>query len=91
MAYTLTCETCGHVYDMEHKPESSGDWIKPHILRVKCNWCPKCEDRGEGYWEEFLDENDDQEPLPAPVPDNQLTMPFLFDELGIPKPVTVQP
>ena len=54
---------------------------------MKCNWCPKCEDSANDYWQEWWDENDNDpaNPKPLPVPDNQLTMPFIFDELGIPK------
>ena len=79
----LTCDTCGKVHVVERTSEIPG-WV----IALACNWCPLCEDQADGYWEQrYLpdEEGEDyKEPL-QPVPDNQLTMPFIFDELEIPK------
>lgn len=74
----LTCEGCGKVHDLRKTDE-----IPAHVFFMRCNWCPCCEDTAEGYYEEWYDENESAENIPTPVPDNQLCMPFIFDELEI--------
>ena len=78
---SLTCQSCNKVHDLEKTPE-----LPANVFFMKCNWCPCCEDTAKDYYEEWWDEddNDGKEPSP-PVPDNQLTMPFIFDEIGVPK------
>ena len=75
----LTCQSCNKVYDLEKTEE-----IPVNVFFMKCNWCPCCEDTADDYWEEWWDEdeNSGSEP-PAPVPDNQLCLPFIFEEIGI--------
>ena len=76
----LHCEGCQKVYDLEKTSE-----IPAHVFFMRCNWCPCCEDTAQDYWEEWWDEdeNDPNKPEPIPVGDNQLTMPFIFEELDI--------
>jgi hypothetical protein len=76
----LTCEGCNKVYDLEKTPE-----IPAHVFSMHCNFCPVCEDSAESYYEEWWDEdeNNPDTPKPIPVGDNQLCMPFLFDEIGV--------
>lgn len=79
----LTCDTCNKVHVVDRSSEIPG-WV----IALACNWCPCCEDQADGYWEErYLPENEGDDPpnIPTPVPDNQLTMPFIFDEIGVPK------
>lgn len=75
----LTCQTCGKVHDLRKTSE-----LPAHVFFMKCNWCPACSDQADDYYSEWWDENenDGSEP-PQPVPDNQLCMPFIFDEIGI--------
>jgi hypothetical protein len=78
---TLHCETCHTAHELPKTPE-----IPEHIFVLHCNWCPKCEDQAQDYYEEWWDDNDDGNngnPVPQPVPDNQLCIPFIFDELQI--------
>lgn len=76
----LTCETCKKVYDLEKTEE-----LPAHVFFMRCNWCPECEDQAQDYYYEWYDENEnDGTPPPPPVPDNQLCMPFIMDEIGIP-------
>jgi len=78
----LHCETCNYVHDLEKTPE-----LPAHVFFIHCNWCPLCEERAEDYYQEWWDDNEDgnnRKELPIPVPDNQLVMPFIFDELEIP-------
>lgn len=78
----LTCEWCSKVYDLKKTEE-----IPKHVFFMKCNWCPACEDTADDYYNEWWDEDDnDGKEQPTPVPDNQLCMPFLFDEIGIKEP-----
>lgn len=77
----LTCDTCHAVHQVTRSTEIPG-WV----IALACNWCPLCEDQAEGYWEERYipdEEGGDVSESFQPVPDNQLTMPFIFDELGI--------
>lgn len=76
---SLKCETCGETHILNKTPE-----LPAHVFNLKCNWCIKCEDRAEDYYYEWWDdnENDGKEPMPDP-PDNQLCLPFIFDEIGV--------
>jgi hypothetical protein len=79
----ITCDTCQTVHEVRRTPEIPG-WV----IALASNWCPLCEHRAEDYWEQRYipdQEGDDTLELPTPVPDNQLCMPFIFDELGIKK------
>ncbi len=75
----LTCETCGIVHDLRKTDE-----IPKHVFFMRCNWCPDCEDQAKDYYQEWWDENENSEPQPIPVGDNQLCMPFILDEIGVP-------
>lgn len=79
----LTCDTCGKVHVVERTSEIPG-----YVIALACNWCPCCEDRAEGYWEQrYLPDEDDgegNEPI-VPIPDNQLCLPFIMDEIGVPR------
>lgn len=80
----IACRECGKVHDVPRTNE-----IPSWVLSMWCNWCPACEDSADDYYEEgYVPEEDDgkgNEPQPIPVGDNQLTMPFIFDELKIPQ------
>lgn len=71
----ITCDACSMVHSVRRTPE-----IPAHVISMGCNWCPNCEDRAEGYYEEWYNESDgDKEPEPD-VPNNQLVMPFIIEE-----------
>lgn len=75
----LTCETCNHIWDLPKTEE-----IPLLVFNMHCNWCPKCEDRAQDYYQEWWDEdeNGDPELKPVPIDDpNQLCLPFIFEEL----------
>lgn len=77
----LHCDHCHTNYDCEKTPE-----IPAHVFVLRCNWCPKCEDEVNEVWEQWWDDNEDGnngQPVPQPVSDNQLCMPFVLDEIGI--------
>jgi hypothetical protein len=76
----LTCQTCNKVYDLPKTEE-----IPAHVFQMKCNWCPVCEDQADDYYNEWWDENENDTEPQMPVPDNQLCMPFIFDELELDK------
>lgn len=80
----LTCQTCQHVYDLNKTPE-----LPAHVFFMKCNWCPLCEDQADDYWQEWWDEDENANNKPIPVGDNQLTMPFVLEEIGVPNLETV--
>lgn len=82
----LKCETCYHIWDLPRTNE-----LPEHIFFMHCNWCPKCEDQAQTPYEEWWEDNEngDNYNPPIPVCDNQLTMPFIFDELEINKPETI--
>jgi hypothetical protein len=77
---SLTCEGCQRVHDLKKTKE-----LPSHVFFMRCNFCPCCEDAATDYYHEWWDEdeNDPDKPQPIPVGDNQLVMPFIFDELNI--------
>lgn len=82
---SLYCECCMKTWTLDKTPE-----LPARVFNMRCSWCPSCEDRAEDYYQEWWDEKDNPEDGPvAPVPDNQLCMPFIFDEIGIPQPEIV--
>lgn len=77
----LTCEHCRTVHDLRKTPE-----LPAHVFVMRCNWCPHCEGQVDDYYSEWWDDDEDGNkgnPVPQPVPDNQLCMPFIMDEIGI--------
>lgn len=72
----ITCQTCNEVYAVRRTDE-----IPAHVVSMKCNWCPNCEDQADDVYEEWYDENDSGDSIPIPIGDNQLCMPILFEEL----------
>lgn len=75
----LTCETCGKVHDLRKTKE-----LPDHVFFMRCNWCIECEDRAKDYYEEWWDEDENNpDTQPIPVSDNQLCLPFIFEEIGI--------
>lgn len=77
----ITCDTCGMAHEVSRTHE-----IPDNVISIGCNWCPACEDKANDYYEEWYNYNEDgSNELPAPIPDNQLCLPFIFDELEIPK------
>ncbi len=81
----LTCENCNEVWDLIKTPE-----LPEHVFFMRCNWCPKCEDTATDYYEEWWDENENGDNVPTPVPDNQLCMPFIFEEIGIKENIKIK-
>jgi hypothetical protein len=75
---SLTCETCGKVHDLRKTDE-----IPAHVFFMRCNWCIECEDQAQDYYNEWWEESENGDNIPTPVPDNQLCMPFIFDEIGV--------
>lgn len=77
----LTCGCCGKVWDLRKTNELSA-----HVFSLRCNYCPDCQEanRMEDYYNEWWDESEnDPHDQPIPVGDNQLCLPFLFEEIGI--------
>lgn len=77
----ITCENCGKTHDVKRTSEIP-DWV----ISMGCNWCPDKDcHASEDYEEWYLPKNEGDEPPPQPEPvsDNQLCMPFIFDEIGI--------
>lgn len=72
----LTCENCNQVHELRKTPE-----LPAHVFFMRCNWCPNCEDDAQDYYKEWWDENENGDSIP--VPDNQLCMPFIFQEIGV--------
>lgn len=78
----ITCD-CGVIHAVRRTSE-----IPEWVISMGCNWCPACDDYPTEDYEEWYNpknEGDDNDPDPIPVGDNQLTMPFIFDELEIKK------
>lgn len=70
--FTLTCN-CEKVYpDMINSGEFPG-WVN----KVRCNWCPACEDLAQAPYEEWYEPWNAPEPKPDFVDPNQLN---LFEE-----------
>ena len=78
----LTCQKCKTKHSLKKTNE-----IPDNIFFLKCNWCPNCEDRADDYYYEWWDEdeNNTEKTNTEPVGDNQLCMPFIFEEINITK------
>lgn len=78
----LHCECCEKDWDLSRTPE-----LPAHVWKMRCNFCLECDFAGKmtDYYREWWDDDENAEPMPTPVPDNQLCMPFIFNELNIPK------
>lgn len=79
----LYCEGCNTTYNLDKTSE-----LPAHVFFIRSNFCPKCEDTAQDYYTEWWDDSEEGnngQPLPMPVPDNQLCLPFVFEELEIPK------
>lgn len=84
----ITCDSCHIVHEVTRTKE-----IPDYVIALACNWCIACSDKAESDYEEryIPDEEGGDVPDPIiPVPDNQLVMPFIFDELEIKKPNEVR-
>lgn len=74
----ITCDTCHKTHEVNRTNE-----IPDHVVSMGCNWCPECEDRAEDYYEEWYNDNDgDNGNGGDDVPDNQLVMPFIIQEIN---------
>lgn len=49
----IKCDTCGTIHDV-YRDADAPDWA----LSMGCNWCPKCEDRAEDYYEEWYNDSE---------------------------------
>lgn len=84
----ITCDTCGKVHDVNRTNE-----IPRWVIGLACNWCLCCEDQAEDYYEERYipdEEGGGRSEIPTPIPDNQLVMPFIFDEIGVQKANSIE-
>lgn len=73
----ITCDLCYTTHEVERTRE-----IPENVISMGCNWCPKCEDKATDYYEEWYNYNDgDNNDSPEDIPDNQLVMPFILDEI----------
>lgn len=73
------CEGCGSIMQGNRSSE-----IPAHVVRTHCNWCSVCEDSHNEEWREWWNSDDPGVvEIPAPVPDNQLCLPFILEEIGI--------
>lgn len=72
----ITCETCNKTHEVSRTSE-----IPEHVVSMGCNWCPDCEDMAEDYYEEWYNENDEVNG-DEDIPNNQLTMPFIIQEIN---------
>jgi hypothetical protein len=97
------CDQCLHQHpDPDHKNQchlialtmcySPKDPEYPEEWTYDAKGEPTCTKFQKWDWGKDDDGNWIDPVIPPPVPDNQLTMPFIFDELGIKevKPVAVQ-
>jgi hypothetical protein len=72
----ITCETCQKTHEVRRTNE-----IPEHVVSMGCNWCPECEDRAEDYYEEWYNDGDNGNGF-NDLPDNQLVMPFIIQEIN---------
>lgn len=72
----ITCDTCKTTHHVRRTNE-----IPAHIISMGCNWCPLCEDKSEGNYEEWYNKSDNNN-TPHDIPNNQLVMPFIFDDIN---------
>jgi hypothetical protein len=77
----ITCN-CGKTHEVRRTDE-----IPSWVISMGCNWCPDCHPQ-EDYEEWYNPKNEGDDPEPIPVGDNQLTMPFIFEEIGVDKILT---
>jgi ssDNA-binding Zn-finger/Zn-ribbon topoisomerase 1 len=72
----ITCETCGKVHNVIRTSE-----IPDNVTSLGCNWCPDCEDRAEGYYEEWYNYDEGgNNPTPDPDPNQMNLFPIYPDE-----------
>ena len=69
----ITCETCSVTHSVNRTNE-----IPKDVPSRGCNWCPSCEEKAQDYYDEWYNRRESKETT-APVPDNQLCMPFELD------------
>ncbi|MEO9474154.1 MAG: hypothetical protein ABJG41_01425 [Cyclobacteriaceae bacterium] len=72
----ITCDTCNTTHTVDRTPE-----IPSHVVSMGCNWCPKCEDKADDYYEEWYNESDDDSLKGDDVPPNQLCLGFVWNEI----------
>ena len=76
-AIKMNCD-CGKVHDV--KKDNS---TPKNAISMGCNWCPDCEDTAEDYYQEWynLDEGNDNKIIEPDVPDNQLMLFSIADDV----------
>ena len=72
----ITCETCKKVYEVDRDHDAPKSAVS-----MGCNWCPKCEDLAEDYYNEWYNDNDDGDILSPDVPDSQLMLFSVTDDI----------
>jgi hypothetical protein len=72
----INCD-CGKVHEVTRTNE-----IPSNVISMGCNWCPICEDTAQDYYTEWYNENDGNDKSITPdVPDNQLMLFSIADEI----------
>ena len=79
----MNCD-CGKVHEVQRDSDAP-----KNAVSMGCNWCPICEDTAEDYyneWYNLIDNNDDDDTdnkpmLPGDVPDNQLMLFSIADDI----------
>jgi len=74
----INCD-CGKVYEVHRDNEAP-----KNAISMGCNWCSDCEDTADDYYNEWYDNNDDgddNQNTEPDVPDNQLMLFSIADDI----------
>lgn len=74
----MNCD-CGKVHEVHRDNEAP-----KNAISMGCNWCPDCEDTADDYYNEWYNNNDEgDEPVNTEpdVPDNQLILFSIADDI----------
>lgn len=72
----ITCEGCSTTtHSVDRTPE-----IPKDVISMGCNWCPKCEDKADDYYDEWYNRSDGSTPKDD-IPPNQLCLGFMWNEI----------
>ena len=73
----IHCQGCNKSHNVRRTDE-----IPSNVISMSCNWCPDCEDKAEDWYQEWYNYNDnDGSQQNGDIPDNQLVLPFILDEI----------
>lgn len=74
----MNCD-CGKVHDVPRDLDAP-----KNAISMGCNWCPSCEDTADDYYNEWYnnnDEGDNYSIIEPDVPDNQLMLFSIADDI----------